>query len=91
MPIFDMLALYGFEPYRDGGIWWGIGSLVWGYTAYVYHEGDDYRIRYHRWLYDCEGECVCDDTDEIVLHDYEVLVYLVPRLPATCWRPHRHH
>lgn len=92
MPIYDILANYGYEN-RNGKMWWGIGSLVWGYIVEVSHnyESGEYHIRYRAWEYNCAGDCVCDEADDIDLKPYEVLTYLVPRLPMYYWQYRRHN
>ena len=87
-----ILAAYGFVParYTADALWWGVGSLVWGYTAEVRCVGKDlYEVKYHTWYYDSYGECVEDREETLVLHGALMLQYLVERLPLRSWSANR--
>lgn len=87
-----ILATYGFEPKRFAAdtLWWGVGSLVWGYTAEVRRVGKDlYEVKYHTWYYDSYGECLEDREETHILHGALMLAYLVERLPVRSWSANR--
>lgn len=80
-----ILATYGFIPARRNAkaLWWGTGSLVWGYTAEVKRVGKNlYEVKYHEWYYDSYGEPVVEKSETSVLYGAEMLAYLMERLPA---------
>ena len=80
--ISDILSIYGFKTHTNGSKFWGIGSLVWGYTAEVKNLGQDlYEVQYHKWAYDCDGECVKDERSTAVLYGARLLQFLFERLP----------
>lgn len=83
--ITSILLTNGFETRSENTLWWGIGSLVWGWIAEVRDLGGDlYEARYQHWFYDQWGDPV-EDTDEVVvLHGARALEYLFERLPL--WR-----
>ena len=86
--IMAILSDYGFETRRDGSIWWGTGSLVWGHTAEVKSLGGDlYEVKYHYWYYDSWGECLANEDVKTVLYGALLLQYLFERLPL--WRFYR--
>ena len=88
--IMNILATYGFET-RGTHLWWGVGSLVWGYIAEVKSLGEDlYEVHYREWFYDSWGECLKDEDTTVVLHGGEALGYLFTRLPIfSDYRPNR--
>ncbi len=78
--IISSLALYGFIVRTDGSYYYGIGSLMWGHTAVVRFLGKGrYEVATHVWFYNCEGDCVQDDTDTIVVFASEVISILAQR------------
>lgn len=81
--ISSILSRYGFETKHNGSQWWGIGSLVWGYTATVRNLGSDmYEINYHNWQYDCDGECVFDKTMVSNMHGAKLLEFIFENMPV---------
>ena len=79
--IFQILALYGFEPTYHKQMWWGCGSLVWGKTAYVRRVGRDlYEVKYHIWSYDQDGDPLVDATEVHTFHGALALQFLFEKL-----------
>lgn len=82
MAISDILTGFGFETRSDKTQWWGIGSLVWGYTAEVRNLGNDlYEVKYHAWKYDCDGELCKNEDTKSTLHGALLLQFLFEKLP----------
>ena len=78
--IISSLALYGFIARADGSYYYGVGSLMWGHTAVVRFLGKGrYEVATHVWFYNCDGDCVQDDTDTIVVYAGEVISILAQR------------
>ena len=71
--LFDTLcSLYSFEV-RGCGIFWGIGSLMWGDTVAIKAIAADlYEITTHHWRYNEWGEPVVDTTTTTVAHGGQV-------------------
>ena len=88
MTIMNTLKANGFRShyiptYCD--LWWGTGSLVWGYTTYVTQTGPDlYVVRYHHWDYDEWGEPMVEVEETRLLPGALLLQYIFERLPL--WR-----
>ena len=82
MTIISILKKYDFMPRGKRSLWWGIGSTVWGHIAEVTPMGGDvYSVRYHEWQYNCDGDCVVDEDNTIVLYGAQVLTFLFENLP----------
>ena len=65
---------YGFEIRKDGSFWWGIGSLVWGRTIECRKIGGDfYKVTFHKWFYNCKGDCEIDETKTVEVFGAEML------------------
>ena len=83
-----ILATYGFVPAKRtaDALWWGVGSLVWGYTAEVRRVGkDSYQVKFHEWDYDSYGEPMVEREETLTLHGALMLQYLMERLPLRSW------
>ena len=89
--ITSILSTYGFETRANGAQWWGVGSLVWGYTAEVRNLGNDlYEVKYREWYYDSWGECLKDEDLTEVFHGALLLQFLFERMPIfSYYRPNR--
>lgn len=77
-----ILSNYNFVIRSNKSLYWGTGSLVWGYTAEVKDLGNDlYEINYHHWSYDEWGEPMVEETTKTTLHGALALQFLFERLP----------
>lgn len=99
MTIFGILRSYGFQAGDSRSarwgktsndttkVWYGSGSLVWGTVAEIALVGDDlYEVKYHKWQYDCNGECIFDESTTAVLHGALVLEFVFTRMGYLCRR-----
>jgi hypothetical protein len=80
--IASILINYGFTTQRDGSLFWGQGSLVWGTTATIKNKGGNaYMVKYHKWAYDCDGEPIIETVETVSLYGAQALGYLFEKLP----------
>ena len=76
----NALMNYGFQP-RGCGIFWGIGSLMWGWTVAIKAIGPDlYEVTVSHWQYNEWGECVTDEVTTAVAHGGRVWALLPERV-----------
>lgn len=81
MTITSTLTVYGFATRRDGSLFWGVGSLVWGHTATVKALGSDlYEVTIHHWAYDCEGDPEEEVTTTRTLYGAQALAWIFTEL-----------
>lgn len=70
------LMQYGFES-RGCGLFWGVGSLMWGDTVAIKAAGADlYEVTVSHWRYDEWGERLADTTTTAVVHGAQVWALL---------------
>lgn len=88
MTISNTFATCGFSALRDGSLYWGVGSTVWGDSATVKRVGANlYRVTVAHWAYDCAGECVCDTSETRTLYGAQALAWVFTEMPnAYFWR-----
>lgn len=85
MTITATLTTYGFQS-RGTGLFWGVGSLVWGHTASVEALGGDlYEVTVAHWLYSQWGEALRDTRETRVLHGGEALAWVFAEMPYSFW------
>ena len=93
--VFATLSRYGFAVKSADTLAWGMGTLVWGWTAEVRALGNDlYEVTYHEWSYDPDMEPIVDKRESATLHGALALSYLFERLPlfkGAYWRYLQRH
>lgn len=68
----NALLNYGFQL-RVCGLFWGVGSTMWGDTAAVKAVGPDlYEVTVSHWRYNEWGEPLVDITTTAVVHGAQV-------------------
>lgn len=92
MTITNTLTVYGFAARRDGSLFWGEGSLVWGHTASVKTLGSDlYEVTIHHWAYDCEGDPMMEVTTTRTLYGAAALAWIFTEMPRDFWKYSARH
>ena len=84
--IIAILSTYGFES-RANGMFWGVGSLVWGHSALVKARGNDlYEVTVSHWAHDEWMNPVRDTHETRVLHGAQALAWIFEEMPYSFWR-----
>ena len=84
MSIVKMLTSYGFVPTARHTLYWGIGSLVWGYVVEVRPLGGNrYEVQSREWFYSPDGDCLTDKDLTEVVYGGEVMARAMATIPAT--------
>ena len=71
----NICKAYGFTE-KPNCLYYGVGSLMWGREAYVKYAGEFVEIRFHKWLYNCDGDAEFDNTEVKSMRVAEAIGYL---------------